>query len=170
MHSNTAWPQRSAGMVPLLPGGTVKKKTIIMIAAVLAVAASLILVRMAENRDTEDLLSRVDRFSVPPGWAQEDDVVRPVRYLCFDTNPCPSIYRSWNAGKEIAPTDLAAMVSKSGFEMKVDGSCTRKPRDIGPTTVCSSSGNDGQYQYLLNVRSPGPGQPDLIILNVSPQQ
>lgn len=137
---------------------------------VVVAAAALFLVRAAEDKVTDDLLSRVSRFSIPADWSQEDDVIRPERFLCFDTNPCPSIYRRWNTGKELTAEDLKAVVSKAGVDMKTDGTCSRRSNDIGVTTVCSSSGNDGEYDYLLNVTSPDKNEPDLVILSVRPHQ
>ena len=54
--------------------------------------------------------------------------------------------------------------------MKTDGTCSRRSNDIGVATVCSSSGNDGEYDYLINVISPDKNESDLAILTVRPHQ
>jgi hypothetical protein len=153
----------------------VKTRTGLVTAAILGalavvVVAALFLVRAAEDKVTEDLLSRVSRFSVSAGWTQESDIVRPERFLCFDTNPCPSIYRRWTVGQELSIDDLKAVVSKAGVDMKTDGTCLRRGNDIGATTVCSSSGSDGEYDYLINVTSPDKNEPYLVVFTVRPHQ
>ena len=88
----------------------------------------------------------------------------------MSTNPCPSIARRWNAAKELTFDQLKSVVSMVGFEMKTEGTCQRRTNDIGPTTVCDSSGTDGEYDYILNVTSPDANEPDLIVLDVRPHQ
>jgi hypothetical protein len=153
-------------------GNAVKRKTAIIVAVitglVVAVAASLFLVRAAEDRVTQDLLSRVDHFSIPPGWIQTDDIVRPERFLCMSTNPCPSISRRWSAGEDLTFDEFKAVVAGTGFEMKTEGTCQRRAEAIGPTTVCDSSGTDGDYDYILNVTSPDANEPNVVALSVRP--
>ncbi|QHK19489.1 hypothetical protein GU243_06730 [Pseudarthrobacter psychrotolerans] len=135
------------------------KRTTAFIVAVItvlfvAVTASLFLVRAAEDRVTADLVARVDRFAIPADWKQLDDIVRPERFLCMSTNPCPSISRRWNAGKDLTLDELESVVSRVSFEMKTEGACQQRATDIGRTTVCDSTGTDGKYDYILNVTSP----------------
>lgn len=150
-----------------------KRKSGLILAAVLAVVlvaavAGVFLVRAAEERVTQDLVSRVDHFSIPPSWTQVDDIVRPERFLCVSTNPCPSISRRWNAGQDLTFDELKAVVAGTGFEMKTEGTCQRRAEDIGATTVCDSAGTDGDYDYILNVTSPDANEPDLVALSVRP--
>ena len=150
-----------------------KRKSRIILAAVLAVVvvaavAGFLLVRAAEDRVTAELGARADRFAIPTQWAEESSIVRPERFLCMDTNPCPSIYRRWNAGKELTPDDLNAVVSGVGFEMKTEGRCQRRSNDIGPTSACSSSGTDGEYDYIMNVTDRDGTEPHLVVLTVRP--
>jgi hypothetical protein len=152
-------------------GNTVTRKIWIILAAVLVIAAAgVFFIRSAEDKVTADVVSRTERFSIPAGWKLEDNVVRGEMFLCLDTNPCPSIYRRWNTGKEITADDLKAVVSKAGVDTKTDGTCSRRSNDIGVATVCSSSGNDGEYDYLINVISPDTNESDLAILTVRPHQ
>jgi hypothetical protein len=155
-------------------GNAVKRKTAIIVAVitglVVAVVASLFLVRVAEDRVTQDLVSRVDHFSIPADWVQESEIVRPERFLCMSTNPCPSIYRRWNAGTELTPDELQGVVTGVGFEMKTEGTCQRRPNDIGPTSVCTSSGTDGEYDYIMNVTDRDGAEPRLVVLDVRPHQ
>ncbi|MGM9470817.1 hypothetical protein ACS5PJ_02290 [Pseudarthrobacter sp. YS3] len=146
-----------------------KRKTVIIVGAVLLlVAAGLFLVRASEDRVTVDLVSRADRFSIPPTWTKRDDIVRPERFLCMSTNPCPSIARRWSAGEDLTLDKFKAVVAGTGFQMKTEGTCQRRPEAIGPTTVCESSGTDGDYDYILNVTSPGANEPDAVALSVRP--
>jgi hypothetical protein len=151
----------------------VKRRSVLILATALAVlavvGAGLFLVRAAEDRVTQDLVARTDRFAIPPTWTRQDDIVRPERFLCMSTNPCPSIARRWDAGKELTLADLEAVTSRVGFEMKTDGVCRRQSKDIGRATVCESTGTDGKYDYTLSVTSPGVNEPSSVGLNVRPR-
>lgn len=154
-------------------GNAVKRKSGIILAAVLAVAAvaavaGFLLIRAAEDRVTEELVARADRFSIPADWKLEDSVVRREKFLCMDTNPCPSIAKRWKAGGELTVDDLKAVSSTAGFAMSTQGTCDRRPNVGGPTTVCSSSGTDGQYDYELSVTSPNKVDADLVVLLIEP--
>lgn len=154
-------------MVPALMawGNTVKIRTGIILAAVVVVGAiAYFLIRAAEDRVTDDMVSRAGQFSIPSDWKLEDNVVRREMFLCIDTNPCPSIARRWNTGRELTVDDLKAMSSKASFAMNVEGTCTRRPNVGGPTTVCSSSGTDGVYDYSLNVSSPGKNDKSNVVV------
>jgi hypothetical protein len=137
--------------------------------AVLAVAAAVLgVVRMAEATVTEDLVSRVDRLAIPGSWTLESDLVRSERFACLDTNPCPGVHRSWTTGEMLSIDDLTALGVGAGFEMKPKGTCDRRPNIIGPMEVCSSEGSDGEYDYVLYVRSPGMNEPHEVVLLVEP--
>lgn len=144
--------------------------TIVIAVLVVAVTAVLFAVRAAEDRVTADLVARVDRFAIPADWKKESDIVRPERFLCMSPNPCPSISKRWEAGKTISLDELKSVVSKVDFEMKIEKKCQRRGDAIGPTTTCQATGNDGDYYYILNVTSPDPNEPDIVVLSVQPQQ
>lgn len=151
-----------------------KRKSGLLLATVLAVlavaaVAGFLLVRAAEDRVTEEFVARADRLSIPAEWRLEDRIVRREMFLCIDTNPCPSIAKRWNAGRELSVDDLKAVSATAGFAMTVEGTCERRPNVGGPTTVCSSSGTDGEYDYELSVTSPGKNDTaDLVVLIVEP--
>lgn len=149
-----------------------KTRSVIVVAAVLAalsvVVAMLVLVRAAEDRVTADLAARVDVFAIPPAWKLESEVIRPERFLCTDTNPCPSIYRRWNVGGTFTVDDLEKVSSSAGFNMSVKGTCVRPPTAGGITTACSSSGNEGEYSYEMKLVSPGKEKPLVLVLTVEP--
>ncbi|WP_320535769.1 hypothetical protein [Pseudarthrobacter sp. IC2-21] len=148
-----------------------KQKTAIItivIALVLAVTTALYIVRATEDRVTADFVARVDRFAIPADWKQESEIVRPERFLCMSPNPCPSISKRWDAGKETSLDELKSVISGVGFEMKIERNCQRRGDAIGNTTVCEATGNDGAYDYILNVASPDPNEPNTIVLSVQP--
>ena len=146
-----------------------KLRTGLVLAVILVLGVTgHFLVRSAEDRVTANMLSRVERFAIPSNWQVEDEIVRPERFLCISTNPCPSFYRRWNAGKELTAPEVAAVVAKVGFEMKTSQICQRRSNAIGPTTVCDSEGTDGEYAYLLNVTSPEPKAPQVVTLIIRP--
>lgn len=147
-----------------------KRRTWIILAAVLVIAAAGILfIRSAEDKVTADVVSRAERFAIPADWAAQDNVVRREMFLCISTNPCPSIAERWHTGKKLTVDDLKAVSSTAGFAMSTEGTCTRRPNVGGTTTVCSSSGTDGEYDYKFNVSSPDKNDDtNFVVLLVQP--
>lgn len=117
-------------------------------------AVAVFFVRSAEDKVTADMVSRAERFAIPADWKLQENFVRREMFLCISTNPCPSIAKRWDAGRKITVDDLKALGSTAGFAMTVEGSCTRRPTVGGTTTICSTSGTDGEYDYKFNVSSP----------------
>ncbi|WP_457965616.1 hypothetical protein M1E17_04020 [Arthrobacter sp. D1-29] len=84
-----------------------KLRTGLVLAVILVLGATgYFLVRSAEDRVTADMLSRVERFAIPSDWQLDVETVWPERFLCISTNPCPSFYRRWNAGKELTAAEV----------------------------------------------------------------
>jgi hypothetical protein len=152
-------------------GEPMKRNVGIVLATVFVPAAiAFFLVQSAEDKVTADMLARAGRFAIPSGWRLSDEIVRAEQFLCMSTNPCPSLYRQWDTGKELTENDLTAVVSGVGFEMKTDRPCQRPAGVSGVITICRSSGIDGDYTYMLNVASPGLNEPQIITLIVRPVQ
>jgi hypothetical protein len=131
-------------------------------------AVAFFLVQSADERATTDMVARAGRFAIPADWKLAQEIVRSEHFLCISTNPCPSLYREWDTGKELTANDVTAIVSGVGFEMKTDRPCQRQSNAIGVTTICHSSGTDGDYNYMLNVASPDPNEPQSVTLIVRP--
>ena len=139
----------------------------IVLAAVFVLATiAFFLIRSAEDKVTADMLARAGRFAIPSDWKLTDEIVRPEQFLCMSTNPCPSLYRQWEAGKELTENDLTAVVSGVGFEMKTDTPCQRPANVSGSITICRFSGTDDKYTYMLNVASPGLNEPQIVTMIV----
>ncbi len=152
-------------------GEPVKRIVGIVLAAVFVLGAvAFFLVQSAEERVTADMLSRSGRFAIPSDWKLTDDIVRSERFLCMSTNPCPSLSRQWDAGKELTTSDVTAVVSGVGFEMKADTPCQRPSNATGTITICRFSGTDGDYTYMLNVASPGLNESQIVTMIVRPVQ
>ena len=149
-------------------GNTVKRRTGIILAAVLIVGVSFFLIRAVDDRSTDDMVSRADRLAIPSAWSQLDNIVRREQFLCISTNPCPSIARRWDTGTELTPADLQAIAAPASLALKVDGTCQRRPNSGGNIPVCTGTATDGDYDYRLAVASPGPGEPVEFILEVKP--
>lgn len=149
-----------------------KRRAWIILAAVLVVGAAVyFFVRSAEDKVTADMVSRADRFAIPADWKVEADIVRREMFLCISTNPCPSIAKRWDAGKRLSVDDLKALSSTAGFAMTTEGTCTRRPNVGGTTTVCSTSGTDGEYDYKFNVSSPDKNDStNFVVLSVEPHR
>lgn len=146
-------------------GNTVKRIVGIVLAAVLVVGlGAFFVIRSAENKVTDDMLSRAGRFAIPSDWKLTDETVRPERFMCISTNPCPSLSRRWDTGKELTDDDIKAVFSGLGFEMKSDGPCRRQSNVIGSSPICILSGSDGEFEYSFTVFSPAPGAPQRVAL------
>lgn len=146
-----------------------KRIVLIVLAAVFVVGlGAFLVVRSAEDMVTADMLSRAGRLSIPADWKMTDETVRPERFMCISTNPCPSLTRRWDAGKELTDDHVAAVFSGLGFEMKADGPCKRSSNIIGDSPICISRGADGEFEYLFTVFSPAPGAPERMVLAVEP--
>jgi hypothetical protein len=39
------------------------------------------------------MLSGAGRFAIPADWKLTRETVRPERFICISTNPCPSLHR-----------------------------------------------------------------------------
>jgi len=150
-------------------GEPVKRIVGIVLASVFVLGAiAFFLVQSAEEKVTADMLARAGRFAIPSDWKLTDEIVRSERFLCMSTNPCPSLSRQWDAGKELATDDVTAVVSGVGFEMKTDAPCQRPANVSGSITICRFSGTDGEYTYMLNVASPGLNEPQIVTMIVRP--
>lgn len=125
--------------------------------------------RSAEDRVTGRMLSGAGRFAIPADWKLAQEIVRPERFMCISTNPCPSLSHRWETGKELTDSDVTALMSGLGFDMTADHPCERPAPVSGAITICISSGTDGEFDYRLSVTSPGPGEAQIVTLNVRPQ-
>lgn len=149
-----------------------KRRTWIILAAVLVIGAvAVFFVRSAEDKVTGDMVSRAERFTIPADWKLQDNIVRREMFLCISTNPCPSIAKRWDAGRKITVDDLKTLGSTAGFAMTIEGTCTRRPTVGGTTTVCSTSGTDGEYDYKFNVSSPDKiDETNFVVFQVEPHR
>lgn len=146
-----------------------KRRVWLVIGVILVLAATAhFMVRSAEDRVTDRMLSQAERFAIPADWKLTDEIVRPERFMCISTNPCPSLYRSWDTGKELTDYDLASVFADVGFEMKADRPCERRSNVIGSSPICTSSGSDEELQYSFTVWSPHPGGPQAVVLIIRP--
>lgn len=146
-----------------------KRRVWLVIGVVLVLAATaLFVVRSAEDKVTDRMLSGAGRFAIAADWKLVEDIVRPERFMCISTNPCPSLSRRWETGKELTDNDVTALTSGLGFTMTTDHPCKRPANVIGSITICHSTGTDGEFDYRLAITSPAPGEPHLVTLNVQP--
>ncbi|WP_350005479.1 hypothetical protein [Pseudarthrobacter sp. WHRI 8279] len=147
-----------------------KHKLWLVFAVILVLTATtFFVVRSAEDKVTDRMLSQADRFAIPADWKLTRETVRPERFMCISTNPCPSLHRTWETGKELTADDITAVLSGVDFEMKADRPCKRRSNDIGNAAICSSRGNDGEFEYFFTVFSPGLGEPQIVGLEIRPR-
>lgn len=53
---------------------------------------------------------RAGRFAIPTDWKLAPETVRPERFMCISTKPCPSLYVSWETGKELSDNDVTEVI------------------------------------------------------------
>lgn len=141
----------------------------LVLAVILALGATAsVVVRAAEDKVTDRMLSQAHRFTILSDWKLTTEIVRPERFLCISTNPCPSLSRRWDTRKELTDNDVAALTSGLGFTMATNHPCKRQSNVIGVDTICISTGTDGEFDYWLTVTSPAPGEHQIVGLNVRP--
>ncbi|MDP9981790.1 hypothetical protein J2W14_001174 [Pseudarthrobacter oxydans] len=73
-------------------------------------------------------------------------------------------------GVIIAAVLVLAAAAFFFVRMTTEGTCQRRSNDIGPTNACSSSGSDGQYDYIMNVTDRDGTEPHLVVLSVRPHE
>ena len=112
---------------------------VFVVILVLAVTAFFV-VRSAEGKVSDRMLPQAGSFAIPADWKLTRETVRPERFMCISTNPCPSLQRTWETGKELTEDDITTVFSGVGFEMKADSPCKRRSNDIGDTPICISRG------------------------------
>ena len=136
------------------------KPTALAFAVVLVLAATAhFMVRSAEDKVTDRMLSQAERFAIPADWKLTDEIVRPERFMCISTNPCPSLSRRWEAGKELTDADVAALTSGLGFTMTTDHPCERDAKVIGAGIIAFSlartaSSDTGSLSRVLVRENP----------------
>jgi hypothetical protein len=146
-----------------------KHKMRLVFAAILVHAATAFFaVRSAEDKVTDRMLSQAGRVAIAANWKLTREIVRPERFMCISTNPCPSMSRRWDTGKELSDDDIPALTSGLGFTMTTNHPCKRQANVIGVDTICIATGTDGEFDYWLAVTSPAPGEPQIGGLNVRP--
>ena len=150
-------------------GQTVKRILgIILIGIVVAVAGALLVVRMLDDAATDVLVSKVDRFDVPADWDPVADTVRPERFLCLSTNPCPSIFRSWKATTILTAEDIQMFADPVGLSLKFSDACQPRPGETGADILCTATGTDDGYDYLLVLRKVIDDERQVISVDVRP--
>jgi hypothetical protein len=136
----------------------VKHKLWLVFAVILALGVTAhFMIRSAEDKVTAEMLSRAARFAIPADWKLTDEIVRPERFMCISTNPCPSLSRRWETGKELTDNDVAAVVS--------GGRCRDDCRRAVQATVqrhreqhhLHLHGKGRRIQLLALCRQPRPG-------------
>ena len=132
------------------------KMRLVFIAILVFAATAFLAVRSAEDTVTKRMLSQAERFAIPANWKLTTETVRPERFMCISTNPCPSLSRRWDTGKELSDDDVAALTSGLGFTMTTNHPCKRQAN-----VICIATGTDGEFDYWLTVTSPAPGEPQL---------
>lgn len=77
-----------------------KRKIWLAFAVILVLAATaLFVVRSAQDKVTDRMLSQAERFAIPADWKLTRKTVRPERFTCISTNPCPSLSRRWDTAE-----------------------------------------------------------------------
>jgi hypothetical protein len=130
---------------------------------------AVVLVGQAQDRATQDMISRADRLRVPSSWAVLNERIQGERIWCIGDVPCPSLHRRWAVNAELGKTEFAEVIRSAGWDVTVEGDCLRRSNLGGPVGVCSAHAQDGVYNYLFSLESLRPGAPHELIFEVDPR-
>jgi hypothetical protein len=118
-----------------------------------------------QQRKTAEMVAVADRLVVPRTWERLGNTVRGEDILCLNASTaCPSLSRSWQTDVEFTPGLLDRLATEAGWDMIIEGSCTRRDNVIGASGVCSAAGKANEYSISLRVESPGEGEPQILFL------
>jgi hypothetical protein len=135
---------------------------VLVVAFGVAAAGFLLTVRQIEDSFTRAMVSRADRLGVPASWTKTVEIIRPERFLCLDTNPCPSMARRWEADTaDTSRLELQRIAVSAGMFLQFD------PRCKGGGTCSGTAVADG-LQFQLFFSTNGANDRPLLVLNVSP--
>jgi hypothetical protein len=159
----TAWdglarPQKQRSV----PGWIAVVVVVLVVAFGVAAAGFLLTVRQIEDSFTRVMVSRADRLGVPASWTKTVEIIRPERFMCLSTNPCPSMARRWEADTaDTSRLELQRIAVSAGMLLQFD------PRCKGGGTCSGTAVADG-LQFQLFFSTDGANDRPLLVLNVSP--
>jgi hypothetical protein len=135
---------------------------VLVVAFGVAAAGFLLTVRQVEDSFTRVMVSRADRLGVRASWTNTVETIRPERFLCLDTNPCPSMARGWEADTaDTSRLELQRIAVSAGMLLQFD------PRRKGDGTCAGTAVADGP-QFQLFFSTNGANDRLLLVLNVTP--
>lgn len=107
-----------------------------------------------------------DQFKVPGSWVVLSEHIERERFVCFNSKPCPTLSRTWQADRVITADDIRQLARKAGWEFEIDGTCERLDEAVGMSTVCSALAIYEGQQIHLRVDSSEPGAPSVLRMSV----
>lgn len=108
-----------------------------------------------------------DRIEVPEDWIVVSEHVEREQFVCFNTKPCPTLSRTWQADRVLEATDLQRLTDTLGWDFELDGDCQRGDDEVGVSSVCSAVATSEGYRIQLRVDSPEPGSASMVRLRLT---
>jgi hypothetical protein len=147
---------------PSVPKWIAVVVVVLVVAFGVAAAGFLLTVRQIEDSFTRVMVSRADRLGVPASWTKTVEIIRPERFMCLSTNPCPSMARRWEADTaDTSKLELQRIAVSAGMFLQFD------PRCMGGGTCSGTAVADG-LQFQLFCSTDGANDRPLLVLNVRP--
>lgn len=121
----------------------------IVIAVALTVIAGIIFL-FSYQGSTEPIKKVADQLKVDPNWKRVTDSAYPPRFICLGDNACPSLHRSWDAGKRLDKTEFEALIKKSGWNLVIEDGCEFSD---DKSSSCWANGRVDDFDVILRAHS-----------------
>lgn len=129
----------------------------LLVALVCLWAGAFLYLKSTQDRATKEMVAVADRLSVPGTWQLTSQDVVGDKLICLDHEPCPSLYRTWQADRELAVEDLQDLAERAGWDMSLDDECARMSTSAALRDACAAIVLDAGYEIQLQLLTSEPG-------------
>ena len=109
---------------------------------------------------TDDIERVANQFKVPSSWKLIRSEVVPPKTDCIGMT-CPRLSRTWEAPQKLTNSEVAGLVSKSGWtSVSLNSDCLDRLNDSSRAYLCSFYGSVEKYtvRVSIDIDSTGASQ------------
>lgn len=128
------------------------KKSVVYLSIIILVILSSLSAYILIPGSSAEIEKTADRFEVEAYWNLTTKNVEPAYRVCLGGNRCPSVRKDWETDQKVTLESFQSMLAKSGWALKIKGTCEPRQNVSGEGPVCSASGriNDFNVQIYLS--------------------